>query len=254
MKKIISLVLVLVLALTAIGGTLAYFTDNDKATNTFTLGNVAIDLKEVFEQNSILNPGVAVEKKATVTNTGKNDAFVRVHLGIPAALVDQQINAYNDMVHWNFSGEDYKAGKWSMRPQYDEANGWTSNGLANNFTYNTEINGEEYTVWVITYRTALKANETTGNVLTQVYMDHYTDTILDQDGKVVKYVKPFFTDKQGGVVSETEDSFEWPANKDIKVELFAEGVQAEGFENAYAAFDAAFGKPTATNNPWTYNK
>lgn len=40
-KKILSLCLVVALAATAIiGGTLAYFTDTDNATNTFTTANV----------------------------------------------------------------------------------------------------------------------------------------------------------------------------------------------------------------------
>ena len=46
-KKILVLCLVVALAVTAVvGGTLAYFTDKDDATNTFTVGNVKIDLIE----------------------------------------------------------------------------------------------------------------------------------------------------------------------------------------------------------------
>lgn len=46
-KKILSLCLIAVLVVTAIGGaTLAYFTDTDKATNTFTVGGVKIQQLE----------------------------------------------------------------------------------------------------------------------------------------------------------------------------------------------------------------
>ena len=46
-KKILALCLIVALAVTAVvGGTLAYFTDKDDATNTFTVGNVKIDLIE----------------------------------------------------------------------------------------------------------------------------------------------------------------------------------------------------------------
>lgn len=46
-KKLLALVLVVALAATAvIGGTLAYFVDTDSAKNTFTVGNVKIDLIE----------------------------------------------------------------------------------------------------------------------------------------------------------------------------------------------------------------
>ncbi|MGN0492703.1 MAG: TasA family protein, partial [Acutalibacteraceae bacterium] len=44
-KKIISLCLAAALAVTALGGaSLAYFTDKDAKTNTFTLGRVDIEL------------------------------------------------------------------------------------------------------------------------------------------------------------------------------------------------------------------
>lgn len=48
MKKKLTLVVtcVVLVAAMVIGGTLAYFTDNDKATNTFTVGNVDIKLLE----------------------------------------------------------------------------------------------------------------------------------------------------------------------------------------------------------------
>ena len=46
-KKLIATSLVVaMLAIAVIGGSLAYFTDNDSATNTFTVGNVKIDLLE----------------------------------------------------------------------------------------------------------------------------------------------------------------------------------------------------------------
>ena len=46
-KKVLSLCLVAMLAITAVvGGTMAYFTDTDDATNEFTVGNVDIDLTE----------------------------------------------------------------------------------------------------------------------------------------------------------------------------------------------------------------
>ena len=45
MKKKILLIasLVIILAMLAIGGSLAWFTDNDEATNVFTIGSVEID-------------------------------------------------------------------------------------------------------------------------------------------------------------------------------------------------------------------
>ena len=46
-KKLIAIFLcVALVAIAIVGASLAYFTDTDKATNTFTVGNVKIDLIE----------------------------------------------------------------------------------------------------------------------------------------------------------------------------------------------------------------
>lgn len=87
MKKILlTAVSVVLVAALAIAGTLAFFTDRTAANNVFTVGNVDIELNEDFAQGSQLVPGVDVEKNVTVTNTGKNDAWVWVKIEVPAAL------------------------------------------------------------------------------------------------------------------------------------------------------------------------
>lgn len=56
-KKLIATSLVVaMLAIAVIGGSLAYFTDNDSATNTFTVGGVKIDLieQQVNEEGTAL--------------------------------------------------------------------------------------------------------------------------------------------------------------------------------------------------------
>ena len=116
-KKIVTCSLVVaLLVIGVIGASLAYFTDTDKADNVFTTGNVKIKLNEqqrndkgdaleAFEQNKVLNPIVGsaqgekdqfgmptaanyVDKMVTVTNTGKNDAYIRAYFAIPSALDD----------------------------------------------------------------------------------------------------------------------------------------------------------------------
>lgn len=86
-KKIVALCLVVALAATAIiGGTLAYFTDNDAKTNTFTVGNVDITLTEPNWEGSgsqdapEVYPGEALAKDPTVTNDGANPCFVRIRV------------------------------------------------------------------------------------------------------------------------------------------------------------------------------
>ena len=84
-KKLLAMCLVVALAATAvIGGTLAYFTDNDAATNTFTVGNVDIELTEPNGDDhgeteaETVYPGEPLDKDPTVENIGNNPCFVRV--------------------------------------------------------------------------------------------------------------------------------------------------------------------------------
>ncbi len=119
MKKIISLVLVLVLALTAIGGTLAYFTDTASAENVFTIGNIDIELIETeddgttpFEQNKELLPGSTEAKEVYVNNVGKNDAYVEVTIEIPADM----IGTFGTMTDWEIEAGTINGGK-AVGPQ-----------------------------------------------------------------------------------------------------------------------------------------
>lgn len=248
-KKIVAMCATVALAAVAIaGGSLAYFTDTDSKENVFTVGNVDIALEEIFDQNAKLLPGTStenfVEKVVNVKNTGSENAYVRVHIAVPSALVDQDLNSYNDMLHWNFKADAYGAGKWSMLPEYSAEDGWADNGRANQNVYNTTINGVDHTVWVVTYRTALASGATTdGAAMTKMYLDWRTDTA---DGKT--YVKSNY-DAQGNAVAGKMTYV--TENGQIAVQVYAEGTQTSaGFENAYDALNTAFGVPSNSSNPW----
>lgn len=84
-RKTLAICLVVALAAIAIiGGTLAYFTDNDTATNKFTVGNVDIELTEPnwvdhgSAEAETVYPGEPLDKDPTVENIGENPCFVRV--------------------------------------------------------------------------------------------------------------------------------------------------------------------------------
>lgn len=84
-KKITAIALVVCLvAVAVVGGSLAYFTDTEDATNTFTVGNVDITLTEPNWEGSgsqdapEVYPGEPLAKDPTVKNTGANPCFVRV--------------------------------------------------------------------------------------------------------------------------------------------------------------------------------
>ena len=118
-KKIISLCLVAALAVVAIAGTsLAYFTDKDAKTNTFTLGNVDITLTEDhWAAPSPPVPDVEYAKDPVVTNIGENGAWIRVDVTLSdaaeftAAAARHQITdlatifAEHDETKWTLAGE-----------------------------------------------------------------------------------------------------------------------------------------------------
>lgn len=79
-----------VAAIMVIGGASAYFTATDSAENTWTIGNVAIDLQEPnYDESdtSDITPNQELDKDPQVQNTGTNDAFVFVKFSIPKADV-----------------------------------------------------------------------------------------------------------------------------------------------------------------------
>lgn len=84
-KKITAIALVVCLvAVAVVGGSLAYFTDKEDATNTFTVGNVDITLTEPNWKSTgsqdapEVYPGEPLAKDPTVENTGANPCFVRI--------------------------------------------------------------------------------------------------------------------------------------------------------------------------------
>lgn len=257
-KKILALVVVLALAVTSlVGGTLAYFTDEDDATNTFTMGNVEIDLTETPDEDedgewdgqlSDLAPGVDIDKNVWVTNTSDyNEAYVRVHVAIPTKLDDgdPSFDASQNFLHWNFPKESVEDGLWSWIPEYTTGKGYKGNGAGNWNFYVTEIDGESYNVYVATYRTALAAGETTAyEAITKVYLDKTVDGeyVYDEQG-VRTGVK--YTDSHGNEVEYTLEE-----TQNIKIHVVAEAAQVETFENAYDALNTAFGVPGTYDVAW----
>lgn len=251
-KKIIALCLVIALAATAvIGGTLAYFTDTDAKTNTFTAGGVKIELIEKqrnedstalvdFENGKNLMPLVGsaqgeqeivdgvklptaenyVDKIISIKNTGVSDAYVRVFVAVPTALQNGQTpNAPRyDVLHWNFNGDSCADGEWT-----DEI------VVANP----TVIDGVEYKIYSRTYTTALEAAEVTA---TPAYIGFYLDKTVDMnaDGE--------YTVNWGN----GPEVIDYDLSEGVTIPVFAQAVQADGFASAEAAFTAS-GLPT---NPW----
>lgn len=115
-KKILTLGLVIALSATAaIGGTLAYFTDTADATNTFTVGNVEIELTEPGwdkvkenKKNENVYPGQILDKDPTVKNNGKNPCFVRVSVSDLDQFGDEGMIVYLTNTVENALGENWE--------------------------------------------------------------------------------------------------------------------------------------------------
>lgn len=229
-KKLLAVSMVAALGVTAVGGTLAYFSDTDAQKNTFTTGNVAIDLWEDFGDNDSegieeLIPAVGsaqngtlkngIEKEVYVTNTGSEDAYVRVHIAIPSILDNAQpdFDASKNVLHFNYSEDSVAEDKWNWSKSVDGTTG-------SNWNYYTiKIDGIDYNVYVVTYETKLAKDESTVDAMSQVYLDSKTS---NEDITKIK-----------GTLGDN-----W------YIYVAAEGTQAEGFDDAYTALNTAFGNPT----------
>lgn len=261
MKKktiLVAAIAVMLVAALVVGGTLAYFTDTKSAPNTFTVGNVSIDLNEQqkvengglvpFDQNKKLVPGKsndgnAVSKIVTVTNTSKgNDAWVWVELKIPAYLVSADYKtAHKDesknALHWNSYGcfnKEYNSGNYWKLATSDGIVGEdhkvtnqnmvaVNDGLWNDYKYvDTVKEGDtEYVVIRTTMEKKLPAGKTSLPCLAQVYMDWRVTT--NEDG--TRYILP-----DGSTIS---TKLPW------NVIVTAYAIQADGFntvDEAVAAY------------------
>lgn len=253
-KKIVALCLCVALAVVAIGGaTLAYFTDTDDATNTFAVGGVKIDLIEQerdgqgglqeFTQDQVLMPIVGsaqgekdelgqpvaknyVDKIVTIENTGKSDAYIRAYFAIPSALDDgyETFNAGLNVLHFNFGNKD---GVSTYGNQWN----WKHDNKWNYFE--TTIDNVAYNVYYADYYQPLAAGATTEQFISGVYLDKSFDM---KDGKYYAFDEE--VDLSGLMVN---------GELAVKCPVFAVACQAEGFDNAAAAVDAAFG---AQYNPF----
>ena len=255
-KKLTAIFLCVALsAIAIVGASLAYFTDTDNATNTFAVGNVKINLIEEerdgnggtkeFTQNKKLYPIVGsaqgekdalgmptaknyVDKMVTIENTGSEKAYIRAYFAIPSALDDgyETFNAGLNVLHFNF-GNKVVNGAISTTEGVEWI--WTHGNKWNYFE--TTIDGIKYNVYYADYYQAVDAGATTEQLVQGVYLDKTFDI---KDGKCYAFGKEVTLD----------DGWDWNS---VSCPVFAIACQAEGFDNAADAMDAAFG---ANYNPW----
>ncbi len=89
-KMVKGIALAAMVAALAAGGTAAYLTDFESATNSFTVGKVDIELDEPNwkpDENTKLVPTQVIKKDPFVKNLGVNDAFVYLEVSVPVRNV-----------------------------------------------------------------------------------------------------------------------------------------------------------------------
>lgn len=253
-KKITAISLcVALLAIAIVGASLAYFTDTDSATNTFTAGGVKIKLIEEqsnadhtgfvpYEGDKVLMPIVGsaqgekypngqpkaanyIDKVVTIQNTGKSAAWIRAYYAVPSALDDgfgENFNAGMNILHGNFGNNNGVT-------TYEKEWKWKNNGKWQYFE-TTMDDGISYNVYFADYYQPVAAGETTAQFICGVYLDKNVDM---KDGK---YIDPRHLEADLSILEGK-----------VKYPVFAVAVQAEGFDNASDAMTEAFG---ANYNPW----
>lgn len=260
-RKIILLATALcMVAILAVGGTLAYFTDTDVAVNTFTVGNVKIELIEEqrtldaegrqpvpgseiveFTQDKKLFPLVGsaqtspkdkyglteaqnyVDKIITVAaKKGSEDCFIRVYVAIPAAL--DSVDPGANVLHFNIGNRYFADGSNTAGAENPDHNTyWRAETPVGTY----EEDGIKYNVYYRTYAKELKAEQVTGSA---AYVGFYLDAGVDcKDGK-------WYVTREG----ETTE-IDYNLSNGVKIPVIAIGVQSEGFDDADVALDAAFG-------------
>ena len=276
-KKIISLCLVVCLLATAIGGTLAYFTDTDnQVQNTFTVGNVSIDLTETNKINGVevtgnafenVMPGTEITKKAVVTNNSSEDAYVRV---VVRATNQEELYALLDKYDeadifkgWDFEFDKVGGMRYTSTRTPGTVDGVeliaVDEGICSHGSGNTLISADNY------FKTDAETNLNVAgfskddnriiintNKLSHDVINNASDYIYYQD--LVGVYKPScvawifylkmapntnYTLFEGiDVPAEIESAADMAFFKDLEIDVCADAIQSTGFTDAKAAFEA----------------
>lgn len=213
MKKTVAIILAMVLvAVAAVGATMAYLTDTQSVTNTFTMGDVKITLDETDVKNPEgdrvtsneynIYPGAVVTKDPIVHNVGKNGAYIRATVNVSNWM--NLVSAYYPDFKETFPNDGYKAALNLLVGELGE--GWSVVGVEA---------GDVFTIGQFDAKFVLK----------------YDGTLAPDADTTAMFQTVTIP---AGIDNANTGSF-----KEVKV--VAQAIQADGFdtwEAAFAAFDA----------------
>ena len=229
-------------AVLAIGGTLAYLTSEDSDVNVMTMGNVKIEQIEQqydengnlvdFEQDKPLYPYVGelgwkntsanngayrqftmnnvVDKYVSVKNIGTSDAYVRTLIAFELGnLTIEEFDKYIGASINSYNGSEYKF------------NGvWKWDGLDYSNIIEDE-DGNKYVVYTATHLAPLAPGEKTVPSLLQVYMDK-------------------------AATNEIVEKLDSNSDGNYNILVLSQAIQSAGFENAGLAWETVTLSTTST--------
>ena len=208
MKKTLAILLVVALIATvAIGGTLAYLTDQDAEVNVFTVGNVEIEVEENFNQGEELMPGVSVTKEVSVKNTGDNDAWIWYSYAVP--VLPGSMGNLIEVTHESV-GSDWV----ELRTPYTMT-----------------IEGETYNVYTVGWNAIVAPDASTGMGMSKVTLNRWIDFNVNDGNWYHVY---------GGNTTQIMDV------DNARVYVTGYAIQAAGIDtlsDAFALFNEQWGNP-----------
>ena len=235
-RKVLAIALAVALIAIMVGGSLAYFTDNDEVTNTFTIGSVKIEIyenDEATDSDTIsfgkLTPVVSdvpsedtnyFDKVVDVKNIGANNAYIRTHIAVPTALVD-------------YLALDLTTTGWS---QLDSTT--------------AVVDSVAYTVYTYDHLEAVEPGAFTTELLQGAYLKSNVDLEENADGDMVFILRDASGNKTAtsSFVAHTKNADGSYTSATVNILIASQAIQTEGFTaGATSALNSGFGENT---NPW----
>ena len=250
-KKILAFAMVFALAAVAVvGGSLAYFTDEDETENTFAVGNVNIsmieqqrneqttDMLSPYVDGSTLIPVVENEKESPVITNGDNDETNDVALPSEANYanyIDKIVRVSNTGKSQAYvrafiaipSSIDAFTLDGGLHLSLGESKSWEDLIPAGTAT----INSIKYNVYSRINSEVVESWTTTAPAYSGIYLDKDVDA--DENGNLII---------NGNTVGRSTYTVEGK----VVIPVFAQAIQVAGFDTA----DEAFAASGLTSNPW----
>ena len=223
MKKTLAIILALsLLCIMAVGTTLTYFTDTDGATNTMTVGKVTITQNETFNTNAKLFPYIG----AIPTDSDYDSAKNAVTKTVTVTNTGSEI-AY---IRTLFA--------------FEAVNGQDPVGTTIHVNYNKDTT---VGTWKAVAMDPIQLTEVVDNieVTTKYYVYSFTYTASYE-----KNVETEHSLKQIALDCSAANEFSNAINGEYDILALSQAVQKQGFDNAEAAFAAAFPYDANTVAGW----